>query len=292
MAKKSIEADKKVLSWLNSSIKKVKFIGLALGGGKTDKTSYAIIEYFPEQKKIFLSSLVDKIKTQDTISADLILYNSLLPHVKDAKYLAVNAALTLPKCIRCKLPCPGYENCNEPEIEWLWKHYKNNLKRTKPRKLFTPYTERCAERLIATELEEAFQPSHALGANMAPLFARAHFLVRRLKVKTIEVHPKLSLWRIGRSLGIRKSHLRFSTHSASGTDSRRAIFESLIEKDIAFIYEQDKRLMVENPNAFEAFMCALTAVLKYQKQCETIPKDFPKKDGWIEIPNEKINWQL
>src|SRR4051812_5409504 len=52
-----------------------RFIGLALGGGKTDKTCLSVLEYFPSQNKIFLSRLFDRIKTEGEVSADLQIHS-------------------------------------------------------------------------------------------------------------------------------------------------------------------------------------------------------------------------
>ncbi len=241
------------------------------------------MEYYPEQNKIFLSHIFDKIKGNDTISSDQLLVEELTRAQQPIELLGINAPLSTPKCLRCDLPCPGYEACAEPEIKWMWKHRKR-------KKIFTPYTERCAEQWIATELEEPFHAQHAMGANMAPLYARAHFLVRRLNVPAVEVFPKVSLWRIGNSLRIQKNHLRFHKHSVGGEDARLAILKELVRRNIAFLYEQDVRLMVQNGHAFDAFICALTVILKTKGQCVDRPKGFPADEGWIEIPKQDILW--
>jgi hypothetical protein len=160
----------------------------------------------------------------------------------------------------------------------------------KPKKMFAPYTERAAELHIMHELEEAFYPSHALGANAAPLAARMQFLRRRLKTPFIEVFPKLSIWRIGNSLNVAKSHLRFHKHAVDSDEARHAILKALLEKKLFFIYQQDLRLMVENSSAFDAFICALTAFLKFQKQTEGRPASFPKGEVWIDFPKQKLTW--
>lgn len=272
------------------SFKKHAFVGVALAGGKSDKTCMAYLEYYPQQNKIFLSQLLNNLKTEGDISADLIFHEEVLKHKLKIEYIAYNVPLSLPKCLTCKLKCPGYENCNEEEILWMWDHYRKLEAEGRQKKLFTPYTERCAEQYLGTELEESFQPQHALGANMAPLTARALFINRRLRMNAIEVFPRLSLWRIGRHLNIHKTHLRFHKHQAGGIESREAILKELQRRNIAFLYEQDVRQMIDNSNAFDAFICALTAVLKFKNQCEKRPKDFPKSEGWIEIPNEDIVW--
>lgn len=265
------------------------FSGLALGGGKTDKSCLAFVEYYHNHNKIFLSQLYSRIKSEKDISADHLLIK-LLSDGRHLEFLAIDTPLKLPKCLRCRLRCPGYESCAEPEIKWMWKFYREKNQRKRPAKLFTPYTERCAELYVSSALEEEFHPPHALGSNMAPLTARALFLQRRLSIPMIEVYPKLSLWRIGRTLGLAKSHLRFHKHSVGGEESREAIIDQLIKMNIAFIYEQDAKTMIEFAPAFDAFVCALTAVLKYKGQTEPRPKGFPKGEAWIEYPKERIHW--
>jgi hypothetical protein len=273
-----------------SSLKRHAFVGLALAGGKSDKTCLASVEYYPKQRKIFLSQLHDRIRSEGDISSDLILVEELNNRDVAPEFVAYNVPLNLPKCMRCKLKCPGYESCSEDEIVWMWDNYRRlELKRAE-RKIFTPYTERCVEQYLSSSLEEPFHVQHALGANLAPLTARAAYLHKRMKYPSIEVFPKLSLWRIGRALNIQKSHLRHHKHQEGGQESRMVILKELIRQDVAFIYEQDVRLMVESVNAFDAFICALTAVLKFTGQVERPPKGFPLEDGWIEIPKESIVW--
>lgn len=275
----------------DKSLKVHHFMGVSLGGGKTDKTCIALLEYYPDQNKIFLSRLFEKIKTQGEISSDQQVHKIVSELPGKMESVAFDVPLQLPKCIRCKLKCPGYENCKEPEIVWMWKHYRKRNESKRPTKLFTPYTERCVEFFLQTELEETFHPPHALGANMAPLTARAHFMTRRLRSrKNIEVAAKVSLWRIGRALNISKDHLRFHRHSFGGEDSRRAILNRLIEKDIAFLYVQDVKAMAENTHCFEAFICALTGVLAFKGQTEPRPKGFPRSEGWVEMPRKSLEW--
>ena len=62
------------------------------------------------------------------------------------------------------------------------------------------------------------------------------------------------------------------------------------EKDIAFLYHQDVKSLVENNSSFEAFICALTAVLQYKNQVEPRPKGFPPLEVWTSIPLATIRW--
>lgn len=270
----------------------VRFAGVALGGGKTDKTAVAVIEYFPEKKRIFLTSLREKVSAQGEISADESLMAILLQEQaeSDLSSVAFDVPLQLPKCVRCELKCPGMEKCRQPEIKWMREMHRKRDAQKRPNKMFTPYTERAAEIYIANELEEPFHPSHALGANAAPLLARAHYLRRRLRIPSIEVYPKLSLWRIGRALEVPKSYLRFHRHAIDSDEARHYVLKVLIAKEIAFIYQQDLRVLVENSIAFDAFVCALTAFLRYRGQTEKRPADFPKEESWIDFPATAIKW--
>lgn len=262
-----------------------KFLGVSLGGGKTDKTCLALIEYYSDQNKVFLRHLGDKIFGDHSTSADEVLVQFIETIPKPLKYIALDTPLSLPKCMRCRLKCPGYEKCTQTEIQWLWKNYQKRNQKKKPKKIFTPYTERCIENYLASELEEEFLPQHALGSNKAPLTARALFLQNRLKShKWIEVAPKVSLWRIGRALGIQKSYLRSYKHSVDGVEIREAILNQLTKRNVVFLYHQDMKTLIERAQAFDAFLCALTAVFKFNNKVEPRPKNFPKREAWIEIP--------
>jgi hypothetical protein len=261
-----------------------RFMGIALSGGKSDKTCIAVIEYFPEHKKVFLARLFEKIKTEAEISADLKIIEHIEEYKGQIETVAFDVPLTLPTCLTCKLKCPGFEVCQVPQIEWMRDQYKEILKQKKPKKIFTPYTQRCSEVYLSHCLEENFEIHHALGANLAPLTARALFLQKRISAPVIEVSPKVSIWRLGMQAKVGKSHLKFHRHSVSGDESRRVILQSVADDKNIFIYHQDFKIMIENSHAFEAFICAYTAFLKFKKLTESRPKSFPAREAWIEIP--------
>jgi len=269
---------------LNQTSKVIRFLGVSLAGGKSDKACVAILEYYPDNKKIFLSRLFEKIKSDEKISGDLKIHELIMQNEASAQYIAFDTPWKLPNCLTCSLKCPGFENCHEPHIKWMWQHQEDKQKKKRPKKLFTPYTQRCIEMYFQTELEESFQLHHAMGANSAPLLARAAFIKRRLTAPCIEVYPRLSLWRIGKSLSVMKSHLRHHKASFGGEEARAQFLLTLNENDIAFIYHQDMKHMIENNHAFEAFLCGFTAFLKFKGLTEPKPKDFPKNEDWIEFP--------
>ena len=267
-----------------------RFNGISLGGGKTDKTCVATIDYYPVQRKLFLTRLSDKIRSEGEVSADLQLHNMITEQTPAPESVAFDVPLKLPKCLKCCAHCPGFEMCKEPELEWMWAHYRKYGAKKKPPRLFTPYTERCVEQYLLTELEEPFHLPHALGSNLAPLTARAQFITRRLPFPCVEVFPKLSLWRIGNALNLGKSHLRFHRHWEGGQTSRQLILTKMMEKNLAFIYAEDVKTLVESPQAFDAFLCALTGLISSVGGCEPRPKGFPKKESWIEVPKKIFPW--
>ena len=262
----------------------LRFIGISLAGGKSDKACVAVLEYFPENNKIFLSRLFEKIKSDEKISGDLKIHELIEQNLATTKYVAFDTPWSLPNCITCVKKCPGYESCHEPHIEWMWHHQDDKLKKKRPKKLFTPYTQRCIEMHFQTELEEAFNLHHALGANSAPLLARAAFIQKRLSADCIEVYPKLTLWRLGKILNVKTSHLRDHRAAFGGDEARAQFLKNMNENNIAFIYHQDMKQMVDNNHAFEAFLCGFTAFLKFLDLTEKRPKGFPANENWIEFP--------
>jgi len=261
-----------------------RFAGLCLGGGKGQKTCVAIFEYYSKHEKVFLSRIYDKLGPREDRSSDEILYNLLTQEERNIDLLALNVPWTLPKCMRCQLPCPGHDHCEEPEIEWMWERHRKRGEGKRPNKIFTPYTQRCVELFIAEELEEVFHPPDALGANIAPVTARAYYLSRRLKIKMLEVYPQLSLWRIGRKLGLTKNALRYHKHAVDGEENRWHILKKLVDENIAFVYDQDIRILAQDSSAFEAFICGLTAYLYQVGKCEERPQGFPPEETWIAFP--------
>lgn len=262
----------------------VRFVGISLAGGKSDKACVAVLEYYPDNKKLFLSRLFEKIKSDEQISADLKIHELIEQNTQTAQFVAFDVPWRMPNCLSCEKKCPGYENCHEPHIEWMWHHHREKIQKKRPKKLFTPYTQRAIEMHLQTELEEPFNMHHAMGSNSAPLLARAAFLKRRITAQCIEVFPKLTLWRLGPTLQMMKSHLKGHRAAFGGDESREQFLHSLNENNIAFLYNQDMRHMIENSHAFEAFLCGFTAFLKYKGLTEKRPKNFPKNEDWIEFP--------
>lgn len=261
-------------------------MGLALSGGKADRACLAILEYYPTQKKIFLSRLIDRIKAEELISADLKITEIVAQYQNHAENIVFDVPLTLPKCFDCELRCPGYEICNEPEMKYMRHLHEQDTEKKKPKKMFTPYTQRCVEAYWTLEEEEKLDIQHAMGANLAPLVARARFINRRLKIPATETLPRLAVWRLGNQLKLNKSQLRSYRNSVGGEEARSVVLSAMAEKLGIFLYQQDVKIMCHDYHAFEAFICAYTGLLKYLGKTEPRPEGFPKHEKWAEVPEE------
>lgn len=264
----------------------VRYLGLSLSGGKSDKSCLAVLEHYPEQRRIFLSRLHERIRSEETVSADTKILE-MIDQMKDvSRVVAFDAPLTLPKCLTCPKICPGYEVCDEPEVAWMRKRDQNHP-RKRTRRMFTPYTQRPVDLYLSEVEEENLEVQHALGANLAPLTARAQYLKRRISLPCLEVFPKLAVWRMGLELKVTKAHLRSYRNALGGEEGRRAFLSAFIEKTGLFVYQQDQRLLVENVHAFDALISAWVAYLKDQNKTEAPPADFPEPEAWVEFPKKK-----
>lgn len=261
-----------------------RFIGISLSGGKSDKSSLAVLDYYPDEKRLFLSRLIDRVKTEEFMSADYKLHEMIHQFSGNVEMIAFDVPLTLPKCISCKLKCPGYETCSEPEMIWLRNFFAEVNKDKKPRKLFTPYTQRCSDAYLGQSLETHFEIQHALGANLAPLSARAHFIRRRLTQDCVEVSSKVATYRLGKQMRLGTAHLKNFRSVVDGDQSRRLLLQALSDRRGLFFYDQDQKLMIESSHAFEAFICAYTAFLSTINETESRPSGFPRSELWPLIP--------
>ena len=275
------------MSSVTKPFKVIKFVGLTLGGGKGRKTCLSVLEYYVKEKKLFLSELHDGIEESAKVSSDTQIIKILEKHKNQLHSVGIDAPIIMPKCIRCRLACPGHEKCSEPEIRWMWKLHKSLSPKKRPNKVFTPYTERCVEQYILSEIGHELAPDHAFGSNRAPLSARAMYLKRRIKgAKVIEVLPRLSVWRLGLNMGLRKNRLHLYKQLARGPEIRQRFLDEWSDEGLSFIYHRDFKLMVKDSYAFESFICAYTTYLSYKGLCESRPKSFPKSEAWIAFPKE------
>lgn len=266
-----------------------RFIGLDLTGAKNAKTTLAVLEYFPREKKLFVLDVQSGIGPDKDHSGDTVLIETLTEHAENHEnpVLSVNAALSLPPCIQCTRKACTKE-CAGPEVKWMRTFAKNNgIPAT-----FTPYTQRPVELFlkewIPNHLPERlrFDIDETLGGNRAPLSARMHFLKRSLeeRFQIEECHSKLSAMLLGLEFKIPPRVLARYRSVEDGSQAREDLLHQLMDKLSLFVYERDRKKIAEHLNAFDAFICAVSAWSSSERGQIKPPKGFPVASGWITIP--------
>lgn len=276
-----------------------RYLGLELAGAKNQKTAMAAIEYYPKEHKIFLLDIYDRISGHDQQSGDEA-FLEVLKEIRDgAVRMGVNVPLELPPCTTCtRKTCPLPQKCTVPSVRWMREITRKAMRagsKSGKRVLdFTPYTQRPIELWVRYEalphLQEfsRFEIDEALGGNKAPLTARMNFLKRHLKdIELVEVWPKLTISVLSKSLGAHKRLISGYRHLEEGAHARGEILELLCKEHGIFIYERDLRKLSHSLTAFDAFVCAYTALLSDTGQCAKIPSGFPPRSGWVQHPRPR-----
>ncbi len=278
-----------------------RFLGLELSGAKSERTALAAIEFYPREGKIFLLDVYDRLSGSEDQSPDealIELLNELrapLPRGGET-WLGVNVPLTLPPCLSCSSKtCRAPGKCSHPATRWM-RTYSRKIGRgtgKKPARLrqITPYTQRPVElwlrHEIVAHLPEAarFEVDEALGGTKAPLTARMNFLQRCLPgFRFLETSPKLTTSVLSESLQLSRRTIASYRHLEAGSQARMQILEALTEEHEVFIYDRDLRKLSTSLAAFDAFLCAFTALLASTGRCRKPPAGFPVASGWVEFP--------
>ena len=274
-----------------------RFLGLELSGAKNQKTSLAVLEYYPKEKKTFLLDVFDKVATHEDQTSDEALIELIEEESQrdQPQILAVNVPLTLPPCITCSSKtCPAGKKCSSPSVLWIQQylkklgHKKNHFPRVNP---VTPYTQRPIEVWVRYQVFSELPKTHqfdideTLGGNKAPLTARMHYLKKHLKkVTCIETWPKLTISSMSKSLGLQPRVIHSYRLLEQGAHFREEILIQIAKEFEIFIYERDLRKLSTSLTAFDAFICAFTALLWDRSECVKVPKGFPEKSGWVYYP--------
>ncbi|MCO5113334.1 MAG: hypothetical protein M9899_04070 [Bdellovibrionaceae bacterium] len=267
--------------------KSIRFLGVALSGVKTPRTSMAIVEYYPATERYVLAHIYDQITSKDDHSPDHVLIE-YITKTSNVKSIHIDVPLQLPKTILNILKGQSTEVDHHEELRWMKNFYSQEVSTKKLSRSLSPYTERVAELYWKNKLDEKFILDHAGGANKAPLMFRAMYLNHLLpKYKMYEFYPKVSVWQIGRAYKVAKSVLRSYAHSVYGQESREQILTQLEKHMKLFSYDVEKRKMLKDINAFNAFVGALTGVYHHNKLIHTKDLSLPKATAWPHVPLEK-----
>jgi hypothetical protein len=241
----------------------------------------------------------------------------------EAALLGVNVPLTLPPCVECtRRICPLPGACTVASVKWMREITRKASRSRKPSREpasdshgvpgatgspksdetdgsetprirdFTPYTQRPVELWVRyqvlprLESHARFDIDEALGGAKAPLTLRMAFLKRHLRgMALLEAWPKLSVAILARKLGVPRRTLQAYRRLEEGALARQELLEALAEHDGIFIYDKDLRKLGQSLQAFDAFICAYTALLSDTGQCARRPAGFPDPAGWVHYPS-------
>lgn len=276
-----------------------RYLGLELAGAKNQKTSLAVLEYYPKEGKTFLLDIHEKMNSKGSPHAqvahsDEILLSVIHEFSSGVTKMGVNVPLELPPCIFCtKKSCKPGGRCSSAAVKWMRDITRKAARNPLLKALdFTPYTQRPVELWIRYQVlpklspHERFEIDETLGGNKAPLTARMAFLKRHLGALTLtEVWPKLTIGALSHTMGLNKRTITSYRKLEEGVHAREEILETLTEKKNIFIYERDIRRIAASLSCFDAFLCAYTALLSDLNATQAPPHGFPLASGWVEYPH-------
>ena len=249
-----------------------RFIGVNLGGGRGKTTAVARLEREGDDRVRLVEARLrtghrgggeEGSERGDALFRDDVLVDYIRRWLDDATVVAINSPLTLPPCIRCRIPCPGVAACEVPSVIWMRAHAPALLARRgrsdRKKPAVTPYTQRAVDVLYS---HAQLQPRESLGQGMGPLAARGTYLRRalapelRLHENLLEVHPPATIVRIcgaefERSLRQGETERLWSR--------RKETFERLA-RWLRFDYVWPE-VVVRNPHVFDAVISGFTAFL-------------------------------
>jgi hypothetical protein len=269
-------------------------LGLEISGAKNDRSSLAIVDYFPKTRRLVLADIQPKVRGHDDVSSDATLLKCIgesLEGVKNTTGLCVNGPLSFPhyleKAAKKLLPL---EEARDPESLWMKELWKNLDPQPKP---FVPYLQRLCEIHLKHLTPEKFQIPDGMGSNLAPIACRISFLKPYLPCPLSETFARGALHRIIVNLGLKKSLAREYTDFIRGAECREIILDELNDHlPQIFVYNRDRDKMIQSIHCFNAFISALVQHFCFKKMTEMPPRSFPKKAAWIHLPRGHMDWDL
>lgn len=276
-----------------SKIKKQRIIGLELLGAKNNKSAISIIDYYPDESKLFLIDLIQEVEPEKSETNDQALLRTIKSHSIKNTLLSINAPTTLPPFFQKNTrKFSSIENWVKSEIKLAQERKLSNKTPPKLRE-FTPYTQRPVEIWLRYNVIPnlpkgiQFDVDETFGGSRAPIAARMHFLSNSLKnYEIIEVLPKLSVIKMAHVLKLGQRHINKYRHLDLGKSARVHILNSIADELNVFIYENDFKTLSKNLNCFDAFISGLTGYFFRLDKCQKPPRNFPLSSGWVTYPKQ------
>lgn len=265
-----------------------RYVGLSLGGARSDKTALTVIDYYKKQQKAFIIDVYESIAAHDHFSSDEVLLDIVKELGEQVCIIAVDAPLSLPPCsLGCTKDCKGYTTCKRPSVQWMRNQFKKAKARNTKTKWFAPYVQRPVDLHFryANPGVDLMQDD-TFGANLAPQAARMQYLRGHLPsgARLIEVWPKLTVYHCHKALDVARDEALSYRHLEEGVSIREDILASIADVSGIFLYERDVKKFARNIAAFDSLVCAWTALMKGLDRCVKAPKGAPVESGWIELP--------
>lgn len=260
----------------------VRFLGIDLGGGKGKKTALACLR--TTDTGVAVERLCPRNGEGPLYDAALV--HGIRAYDAETTVVAVNAPLSLPPCLRCRVTvCPGVDACVDPAVVAMQRiaqglaPLSRDERRGKPH--VTPYTQRATELYLRQQY--GIEPREALGQGTGPLAARAAHLLRTicdrftLNDNLIEVFPKATL----ALRGLAGEARRYKRHLLE-RQTRAQILDALAPT-LSFAPGVWREECVQSDHAFDAVVCAYTAFL-WASEAWQVPAQYAEladSDGWI-----------
>ncbi len=279
-----------------------RYLGLDLSGAKNAKTTLAVLEYYPKEKKVFLLDIHSGIGAEANFNSDEALIQTIREHADNHPevQVGVNVPLTLPPFFNLPKKTKNPDDLwDTAEVKWMTanspKKTTTSKRNAKLKDFFTPYTQRPIELWLKNEVLSKLPPKlrfeidETLGGNKAPLTARMQYLKMHLDAYELhEVLPKLTVALLMPFLKLTQKTLLEYRKLEEGLAARQAILDKMSENLDIFIYERDFKKITQNINAFDAFLCAYTVLLYDRNECVAPPRSFPNGSAWVRYPKSPL----
>ena len=105
---------------------KQNIVGLSMKGGKRDQFFFCLVEFYPDEKRWFLKSLL-QVKDEEGLSGDEAIRSWIEEY--EVSELVLDIPQSSAACATCVLDCPGAHLCPEPTVVEVRKRMSDILER-------------------------------------------------------------------------------------------------------------------------------------------------------------------
>ena len=263
-------------------------------GGRRDRFFFCLLEFFPEEKRWFLSKLIGL--KDDSMILDWIQNFSF-------SELIVDFPLNLPACHSCSLECPGLESCSEPSVVEIKKKIEGLLKESthsslsrsfkrRLKKGFLPYWNRSLDFWIWSQyydqLLQMFNFSFdSFGQTSLMIQSRFHYLRRHFPdhIHLWESSIPIILLELLKVKIICEKDIQNLSHLDKIFESRFKVIKKIENSQNIFIYNSDLEILCQNSRAFDSFLLAVAGQNHLLGKSQELPLWSRQKDTCFIAPH-------